>query len=1159
MVIIRMKNNFKGLKAKEGKVQGHGFLRKSKKSGLVGCLAIGITVLLGTSAVSADEVTTSTDTTSAITTTANPATNLVEAQGQASSASTDLASQSGVQSGVITQDVTSDELNTAVSEAQKSGVTVSQEATVSHDSLANAQADLANQTKAVEDATNKANSNAQAIAQAEAQNAQIDAENKAEADRVAAENEAGQKAVDEENAKAKEKYESEKSKVEAGNAEIRKMNAQRKSEYDAKMAEIQSHIDNQDEGYISEAVAQDLVFKKEANVENVIVDGAYQYISPEEVRKLGYSLESYDPQKYLELNAFSSSLKKAEGLAIENTDDVAYKSWKQPSYWILAKKDQSFSVTYDGLDNTTFNDKKITKVVYTITPKQTEGNSEYVVFQMMADPTQGLKYGSASAEMIAKVLGGEDTGDYNFAKVNDFKATYFYEDGTPVDFSEGTAIVSAGSRNGSNGKGEYLRLVDSNAKALEVFGSSIHLSDDGKTLIATGEQKRLVNGENWDDANSSVRWYGGAVVAVQSGSTMHFEFGGTSHNLQEWFTFNSDTLVDYDIPFTPQYLVEKELPVSPTEKTFTPATPTVKPHVEVPQKESYSVAVHPVLVAQKPINDKEVVNTDNVSIDGKLVAKGSTVVWELKNENLKAGRETVTAYVMEDPVPAGFLVNLDGTKEKNAGAYIVTLDEAGMVRFEATDLTLGVMNANRSQDLKVPVAYLVGVPQNDGGTYENVFSTTITTPKGEYKTVSDKPVVYTPGVDPEDPRQTPNGENPTPNDNLIQPKKDVVDETGESINGQSVLPNTKINYILTQNFDQYKDMVASKDSIGKGFLYAEDYLDVALDGKSMVVNSITASNGDDVSQLLNMYHVLSQDALDEKLQEIIKNSGISPVGEFYLWVAKDPQAFYEAYVQKGLDITYNVSFKIKDTFTEGDITNQTYQIDFGNGYYSNVVVNHLPKLEVHKDVLDKQDGISINNGIVGLGEEATYKLEGWVVPVNRSYDLYEYKFVDQLQHTHDMFLRDSVVAKVDITLKDGTVISSGTDLTEYTNRVYNEETGLYELAFKEEFLKQIPRSSEFGADAFLVVKRIAVGDVENGYTLYVNGNPVKSEIVRTSTPEPVTPTVETPVQPASVPTVKSVILPQTGEVTSALGALGTVFSSLGLAGLGLKRGKKDAE
>lgn len=386
---------------------------------------------------------------------------------------------------------------------------------------------------------------------------------------------------------------------------------------------------------------------------------------------------------------------------------------------------------------------------------------------------------------------------------------------------------------------------------------------------------------------------------------------------------------------------------------------------------------------------------------------------------------------------------------------------------------------------------------------------------------------------------------------VANPSKDVVDQSGKSINGLSVLPNSDLNYVAKQDFSEYKGMTASKDAIAKNVIFIDDIKDEALDGKSMIVNSIKASNGEDVSNLLEMHHVLSKEALDAKLQAIIAQSGLSPVGEFYVWVAKDPASFYQAYVQKGLDITYNLSFKVKQSFTEGQIVNGVAQIDFGNGYLGNIVVNDLPKPEVHKDVLDKQDGKSINNGTVKLGDEVTYKLEGWVIPTGRSYDLFEYKFVDQLQHSHDLYLKDSVVAKVDITLADGTVIAKGSNLSQYTETVYNKETGVYELAFKKDFLAKVVRSSEFGADAFVVVKRVKAGDVYNDYTLYVNGNPVKSNRVVTHTPEdskPVTPQKVTPKIP---------VLPNTGEASVApLTAIGAIILSvLGL--LGFKKRKEN--
>lgn len=373
------------------------------------------------------------------------------------------------------------------------------------------------------------------------------------------------------------------------------------------------------------------------------------------------------------------------------------------------------------------------------------------------------------------------------------------------------------------------------------------------------------------------------------------------------------------------------------------------------------------------------------------------------------------------------------------------------------------------------------------------------------------------------------------------PSKEVVDEAGKSINGKTVLPNATLDYVAKQNFSQYKGIKASAEAIAKGFAFVDQPNEALAE---LTVKSIKASNGDDVSSLLEMRHVLSKDTLDQKLQSLIKEAGISPVGEFYLWTAKDPQAFYKAYVQKGLDITYNLSFKVKKEFTKGQIKNGVAQIDFGNGYTGNIVVNDLTTPEVHKDVLDKEDGKSINNGTVKLGDEVTYKLEGWVVPANRGYDLFEYKFVDHLQHTHDLYLKDKVVAKVAITLKDGTVIPKGTNLVQYTETVYNKETGRYELAFKADFLAQVSRSSAFGADDFIVVKRIKAGDVYNTADFFVNGNKVKTETVVTHTPEkpkPVMPQKATPKAPA---------LPSTGEqgvsVLTVLGA--ALLSLLGLVG-----------
>ncbi|WP_444812610.1 SspB-related isopeptide-forming adhesin, partial [Streptococcus canis] len=385
-----------------------------------------------------------------------------------------------------------------------------------------------------------------------------------------------------------------------------------------------------------------------------------------------------------------------------------------------------------------------------------------------------------------------------------------------------------------------------------------------------------------------------------------------------------------------------------TPEVYDPIKPVVKPYVTVPEKVVYEVMVHPVQVKQTPTNVKSVINSDQVNIDGQLVPKGSTVTWELVNTALKAGRQDITSYELTDPLPDGFELDVTATQTLSP-EWVITTDEAGKVSLKASQSLLAHFNAKRDQDVEVPKVSLVGRLLNDAGTYHNTFKTVVTTPTGSYTVISNTPVIYTPGNDPKTPRN-PGGDNPTPHDNLIQPTKTIVDDKGQSIDGKSVLPNSTLTYVAKQDFDQYKGMTAAKESVMKGFIYVDDYKDEAIDGHSLVVNSIKAANGDDVTNLLEMRHVLSQDTLDDKLKALIKASGISPVGEFYMWVAKDPAAFYKAYVQKGLDITYNLSFKLKQDFKKGDITNQTYQLDMGNGYYGNVVVNHLPELAVHKDV-----------------------------------------------------------------------------------------------------------------------------------------------------------------------------------------------------------------
>lgn len=1216
--------------------------------------AVALTVALGGGLVHADETAV----------TANPATNLETAQPSPSAEHTAIGEASGTQTGNLTAEITSPELNTAVDNANSAGVNVAENnPAATYDNLTDAQKDLAKQTEAVNTATEKKTANTEAINTAIEKNAEIDAANKAEAERVdqankdglaaveaankaeiervAELNRQGQADVDKRNADKNDETNAAnlagQAEVDAynqaeiervaeinrkGQAEVDKRNAEKAAALTELNKEGQAAVDEANKRAKEEAdaenarrmkeyetalakykdiLAENEAIRKRNQAKQAEVDAENARLTQEYEAKLAALKDKLSTDGYLSTPESQPLIFKSEPNAKMSVDRTpateeevnnatagmrgeivnGIKAKKVDLY--VVEKDVPITVTYSGLTNSYLGNTAIAKVVYTYTLKQLDFGPKTVV-GFDPDPTRTLYYLN---------------GDKEFSYEMDVK--YYDAQGRLMDPTG--SLVSFSSLNTSEAGKDYEGVSNFSGEYLAITGSSIQVQDG--VAKSQGSNSVKANGATyeateWDKDGNPLEYYG-AIVGKVTNQTIKFNIRSNGRGYV-WFAFNSDVKTDVlppkPLPRTVTMEPEKEIvgavekpelvtpelkeyipkvdntapeeytpiqpklrefkpmtpptpevytPLTPELKEYTPITPTVLPHVEVPEKEQFDAAVHPVFVKQTPANVKAVSDTDGTNTNGQLVAKGSIQTWTLSHQNLKAGREEITSFTMTDPFPAGFAMDTKATAEKNS-AWVVTYDETGKVSLVATEATLALFNANRNQDVAVPLAYFIGSPQNDGGTYENTFDTAIRTPKGEYKVVSNTPVIYTPGYDPKTPRTTPNGENPTPHDNLIQPKKDVIDEAGHSIDGKSVLPNALMNYIAEQDFDQYEGMKASTDAIAKGFLYVDDYKDEALDGQSMVVNSIKAADGDEVASLLEMYHVLSKDSLSAELQKLIADSGISPVGEFYLWVAKDPQAFYETYVQKGLDITYNLSFKIKKEFTEGQITNQTFQIDYGNGYYGNIVKNDLPLIVVHKDVQDK-GGQSINNGMVKLGDQVTYKLEGWVIPADRGYDINSYVFVDMLQHSHDQYEGFRVEAKVDFTLADGTEIKAKDDLSQYIETVYNLETGRLESRFKADFLAQIQRDSAFGADGYISVKRIKAGEVVNEYTLILNDNEVLSDKVTTTTleePKPIPP----------VETKAAAMLPSTGETTGLLSLIGTLLISV-LGFVGVRKRKED--
>ena len=132
---------------------------------------------------------------------------------------------------------------------------------------------------------------------------------------------------------------------------------------------------------------------------------------------------------------------------------------------------------------------------------------------------------------------------------------------------------------------------------------------------------------------------------------------------------------------------------------------------------------------------------------------------------------------------------------------------------------------------------------------------------------------------------------------------------------------------------------------------------------------------------------------------------------------------------------------------------------------------------------------------------------------------------------------------MDVTLKDGSVLPKGTEVTKYTLQEVDTSKGTVTIRFDKDFLEGLAEKSEFQADVYLQMKRIASGEVENTVLHTVNGYTISSNTVKTHTPEPEPPTPNqpTPSQPpveTPEPPVPASVLPNTGESQSLLTLVG---------------------
>ena len=443
------------------------------------------------------------------------------------------------------------------------------------------------------------------------------------------------------------------------------------------------------------------------------------------------------------------------------------------------------------------------------------------------------------------------------------------------------------------------------------------------------------------------------------------------------------------------------------------------------------------------------------------------------------------------------------------------------------------------------------------------------------------------------------------NPSTPKPVKAITDNFGNNIDGANTF-DKNVKFSLTTDYKPYSTFTADSKTHGKTWAMVDD----VQDGAYMVDdNKITMkdSTGKDVKDLFNMYHVLSEKERTQEIQNILKEAGLNPKGEFYMFVAKDSASFYKNYVRQAKNITIDLPAHL--LVEKGQIVkNDFHQIDFGNGFVSNLVTVQTPDLKPEKHALDHKDNSKVRDGQeIQLGEYLRYLLDGVTVPAKHD-TLYQYDGIDKLDVSHDRYTGNwsgiirgteylaekDLVLPYDVVLADGKVVKAGDQIvkgsayafkfefdqstnSDFIKKIvkvtWNEQDGKWAYTIDKEFLNSLGVQGTFDADFYIEVERIASGEVENTFVNVVNGQEMEAKVV-THTPEqpapeepPKLPNPVKPTEPSktvepskSVESVKQEQsvefkeLPNTGTDASSLGLIGTaILSVLGLAGLKRKK------
>lgn len=375
------------------------------------------------------------------------------------------------------------------------------------------------------------------------------------------------------------KVENNKKKQEAYNQATQKYQ-QEMAVHNQKMNELQQKTGQT--GYLSQAAAQDLIFKNESQA-NARISGEYMAYN-------GTNASAYTNDYEFTRNGPLKLQKNYDTTVGDN-------------YVIKNIPNRNVSVTYNNLSNTYFKGEKIDKIVYTY------NSGQEFLMRIAKDPTRTV-FLHTLAKDHPYIKNGTISRDSLKMNMN---VKFFYQNGQQANFENSSALISLASLNsyGSSVGGEYVTMSDRNMTPIKINGSTVEYNNRTKTFFSPTNNN--TDYKSWDVHGSGREYYGAGVAKVHSGNEINLTFGNNSYNGGQWFTFNAD-VKSVTAPPTPN---KPGLP--PLEDT---SKPPVAPKKVLPfVRDNIPQPVKPVEKAKPGEVNKPTVEYKNITVKDHVERK----------------------------------------------------------------------------------------------------------------------------------------------------------------------------------------------------------------------------------------------------------------------------------------------------------------------------------------------------------------------------------------------------------------------------------------------------------------------------------------------------------------------------------------------------------